>query len=83
VASRVRRRVLPGHKRCQASPIDLESCRVTVGNLDTLIELLDGLRVAAFLTEHDSHRFVAVNERGRPFLDSSAGALLGTDVFTC
>jgi len=56
---------------------------VVVGNLDTLIELLDGLPVAAFLTEADSQRFVAVNERAAGLLDSSAGDLLGTDVFTC
>jgi len=55
---------------------------MVVGKLDELIQLLDGLPVAALLTELDSHRFVAMNERAAALLDSSPSDLLGTDVLT-
>lgn len=71
-----------GNKKYQGNPIDPRSRHVVVGRLDERIELLDGLPVAALLTELDSRTLVVANERLATLVESSSGDLLGIDVLT-
>jgi hypothetical protein len=53
-----------------------------VGEPDELVRSLEGLPVAAILTELTSHRFVGVNEQATEVFGMPAGELIGTDVLT-
>jgi PAS domain S-box-containing protein len=53
-----------------------------VGEPDQLVRSLEGLPVAAILTELTSHRFVGVNERATEVFGLPADKLIGTDVLT-
>jgi PAS domain S-box-containing protein len=53
-----------------------------VGEPDQLVRSLEGLPVAAILTELTNHRFVGVNEQATAIFGLPADELIGTDVLT-
>jgi PAS domain S-box-containing protein len=55
---------------------------MTDGSLGELIRSLEGLPVAAMLTELRTRTFIAVNDGAAALFGSPAGELVGSDVLT-